>query len=215
MVIRGIPHHIIQRGSRRQRTFFSNDDYDFYIRILRRNCRRHQLEIWAYCLMPNHVHLIGVPDAPGELARAIGETHRYYAVRINKREEWVGHLWQQRFSSYAMDERHLLAAARYIERNPVAAGLTKRPELWRWSSAKAHLKGRDDRLVVVAPLLNLVPDWAGFLREEAAEVHIYQEHERTGLPLGQDSFIDQCERAAGRSLRPGKPGPKGPWKKGE
>jgi putative transposase len=213
VVIGGIPHHIIQRGSRRQRTFFSDDDYDFYIRLLRRRCSRHRVLIWAYCLMPNHVHLIGVPEVPRELALAIGEAHRYYALRINERQKWVGHLWQQRFSSYAMDERHLLAAARYIERNPVAAGLTKRPEAWPWSSAKAHLEGQDDQLVVAAPLLSLVPNWAEFLQQEVADIDVYEEHERTGLPLGEDAFVERCERAVGKRLRPGRPGPKGPWKR--
>jgi putative transposase len=160
--------------------------------------------------MPNHVHLIAVPGRAKELSRAIGETHRYYAVRVNLRQQWVGHLWQQRFSSYPMDEAHLLAAARYIERNPVAAGLVDRPEAWRWSSARAHLEGRDGELVVVAPLLDLVSDWKVFLEQESAYADIHQAHERTGLPLGNDAFVECCEKAVGRSLRHKKPGPKAP-----
>ena len=214
-MIEGIPHHIVQRGSRRQQTFFSDDDYRFYIRVMRRRCCLHDLEIWAYCLMPNHVHLIAVPNRCKELSRAIGEAHRYYAARINMRQKWTGHLWQERFSSYPMDERHLLEAARYIERNPVAAGLTEKPEAWQWSSAMAHLKGRDDALVAVTPLLDIVSDWSAFLRREPEYTDIYRKHERTGLPLGDRAFLARCEQAVGRTLRHGKPGPKGPRKRAQ
>jgi putative transposase len=213
VVIGGIPHHVIQRGSRRQQTFFSEEDYTFYVSVLRQSCIKHDVTLWAYCLMPNHIHLIAVPERSKDLARAIGAAHRCYAVCINQREEWVGHLWQQRFSSYPMDERHLLAAARYIERNPVAAGLTSRPEAWPWSSATAHLAGKDDRLVVVAPLLKLVPNWAAFLQQEADNTDVYQKHERSGLPLGDRVFVEFCEKKTGRALKPGKPGPRGPWKR--
>jgi putative transposase len=210
VVIGGIPHHIIQRGSRRQQTFFSDSDYRAYIEIMRRQCSLHEVKIWAYCLMPNHIHLIAVPEQPNELSRAIGEAHRYYAVRVNARRAWVGHLWQQRFSSYLLDDDHLLSAARYIERNPVAAGLAASPEAWRWSSARAHLSGHDDRLVAAAPLLRVVPDWRGFLQQEPEDTVVYKEHERTGLPLGDAAFVERCEQAAGRILRPRKRGPKGP-----
>lgn len=213
MVIGGIPHHIIQRGNRRQQIFFSDSDFSAYIRVLRERCDRHCVEIWAYCLMPNHVHLIAVPHKPDELGRAIGEAHRYHAMRINLRREWDGHLWRQRFSSYPMDEEYLLTAARYIERNPVAARLTIRPEDWRWSSARAHLTARDDRLVAVEPLLKLVPDWKGFLRQESVITDVYEEHEGTGLPLGDKAFVEHCELMTGRILRKQKPGPKGPGKR--
>jgi putative transposase len=209
VVIEGIPHHVIQRGSRRQQTFFSNSDYEFYMRVMQQRCCLHGIEIWAYCLMPNHVHLIAVPMRADELSRAIGEAHRYYAVRVNMRQKWEGHLWQERFSSYPMDEKHLLAAARYIERNPVAAGLTDRPEIWRWSSARAHLEGRDDGLVMVAPLLNIVPNWGVILQQQSKHIDTYKIHERTGLPLGDEEFLERCETAVGISLRHKKPGPKG------
>jgi putative transposase len=108
-----------------------------------------------------------------------------------------------------MDESYLLAAARYIEMNPVAAQLASRPADYPWSSASAHLAGVDDRLVKVEPLLALVPDWAKFLQlTSPEEVETLQRHERTGRPLGNDSFIDDLETALGRILRPQKPGPK-------
>ena len=124
----------------------------------RRFCRAEQVAIWAYCLMPNHVHLIVVPQSAESLRRAIGEAHRRYTRRINFREGWRGHLWQGRFASSVMDEDHLLTAARYVEFNPMRAGLVQAPSRYRWSSVAAHLKGRDDALVQVAPLLQMAPN---------------------------------------------------------
>ncbi len=120
-------------------------------------CGAHKVEVWAYCLMPNHVHLIAVPKTADGLNRAIGEAHRRYSRMVNVREKWRGHLWQGRFASYALDEPYLLTAARYIELNPVRAGLVRSPSRYRWSSAAAHMRGRDDALVRVRPLKRLVP----------------------------------------------------------
>lgn len=119
----GIPHHVTQRGNRRQQTFFCDDDYQAYSDLMADWCKKYHVEIWAWCLMPNHVHLIAVPETEDGLARAIGEAHRRYTRRINFREKWKGHLWQERFASFPMDESYLLAAARYVEMNPVAAGI--------------------------------------------------------------------------------------------
>ena len=140
----GYPHHITQRGNRRQQTFFCEDDYLAYIELMAEWCRKYRVEIWAWCLMPNHVHLIAVPHTEEALSRAIGEAHRRYTRRINFREKWRGHLWQERFASFPMDEQYLLATARYIEMNPVAAELVQNPEDYRWSSAQAHLAGEDE-----------------------------------------------------------------------
>jgi len=116
-------------------------------------CRAYDVDIWAYCLMPNHVHLIAVPSERESLRLAIGEAHRRYTHRVNFREGWRGHLWQGRFSSYVMDERYLLACARYMENNPVRAGLADRADRWSWSSAKSHIGRKNDKLVNVEPLL--------------------------------------------------------------
>jgi len=160
--------------------------------------------------MPNHVHLIAVPETPEGLCRAVGEAHRRYTRHVNFREGWRGHLWQGRFASFVMDEPHLLTAMRYVELNPVKAGLVERPETYRWSSARAHLEGRDDALARVQPMLDFVGDWEAYLaldvdEEEAA---LMRRHERTGRPLGTRKFIDRLEQQLGRYLRKRKPGPK-------
>jgi len=210
VVAPGLPHHVTQRGNRRQQTFFCDDDYRAYLELMTQWCSRWAVEIWAYCLMPNHVHLIAVPESGDGLRSAIGEAHRRYTRRINFREGWRGHLWQGRFASYAMEERYLLAAARYIEMNPVRAGLVDRPGDYPWSSAAAHILGREDRLFKVAPLLELIDDWGEFVGRQIPErdVSLLRRHERTGRPLGGKSFIDRLERELSRRLRKQKPGPK-------
>lgn len=205
----GHPHHIVQRGNRRQPTFFKDEDYELYIELMAQWCIRYQVDIWAYCLMPNHIHLIAVPRDETGLARAIGEAHRRYTRHVNVREKWRGHLWQERFFSNPLDEYYLLAAARYVEMNPVAAGLVKKPGDYRFSSARAHLEGIDDELVKVGPLLEMIEFWNDFLRlSTEEECMVLQKYNRTGRPLGNDTFINTIEASLGRTLRPQKPGPK-------
>jgi putative transposase len=210
VVVPGLPHHLTQRGNRRQPTFFSDEDYAEYRQLIAAACARCGTQTWAYCLMPNQVHLVMVPSTQDGLRCALGEAHRRYTRGINFRQGWRGHLWQERFHSFVMDEPHLLAAVRYVERNPVRAGLCETAEQWPWSSARAHLSDEDDELVSVRALLDLVPDWAGYLAEEdsdllADKVH---RHARTGRPLGSDAFIQGLEARLGRVLRRQKPGPK-------
>jgi putative transposase len=205
----GFPHHVTQRGNRRQQVFFCDEDYQVYLTLMAQWCRKCKVDIWAWCLMPNHVHLIAVPQTEEGLARAIGEAHRRYTRRINFREGWRGHLWQERFASFPMDESYLLAAARYVEMNPVQSGLTERPEDYPWSSARAHIEGKDDMLVKVAPLLEMVGDWRSFLATVAdVDRDRLRQHERTGRPLGQEAFVEELEADLKRPLRPQKPGPK-------
>lgn len=204
------PHHITQRGNRSQPTFFKPEDYEAYLALMAEWCKKWRVEIWAYCLMPNHVHLIAVPDSQEGLCRAIGEAHRRYTLRINYLKGWRGYLWQGRFTSFVMDQNHLLAAARYIEKNPVRAGLSSGPAGYKWSSAKAHLRGKDDMLVKTAPLLEMVPDWRSFLRgsESKDTAQLLRGHESTGRPLGDNRFMAHLEKKLGRVLAKQKPGRK-------
>jgi putative transposase len=210
IVAAGLPHHVTQRGNRRQQVFFGDDDYRIYRTLLTEGCRAAGVAIWAYCLMPNHVHLILVPRDADGLRAALGEAHRRYTRAVNLREDWRGYLWQGRFASFPMDESHLLACARYVELNPVRAKLARGAGDWRWSSARAHLAGRDDGCVTVAPLLDMVPDWRGFLRSglSEAEHDEIRAGERTGRPQGSPRFIARLEQRLGRTLAKQKPGPK-------
>ena len=210
VVIPGMPHHITQRGNRRQATFFCEEDYAAYLELMGQWCKERGVAVWAYCLMPNHVHLIAVPKSEDGLRRAIGEAHRRYTRRVNFRERWRGHLWQGRFASFVLDEPYLVAAARYVELNPVRAGLAIAPSEYRWSSARAHLKGEDDCLVRVAPLLEIAGNWRRLLLSAVSDEQLkeFREHERTGRVLGDDDFQKRLEKKLGRVLRRQKPGPK-------
>ncbi len=210
IVAPGEPHHVTQRGNRGLRTFFHDADYATYLTILAEYCGAAKVAVWAYCLMPNHVHLVLVPREADGLRAALGEAHRRYTRHINFREGWRGHLWQERFHSFAMDEPHLLAAARYVELNPVRARLVKRAGDWPWSSARAHLAGRDDGVVAVAPLRALVPDWAAYLAGglEPETLEAIRRHTQSGRPLGSAHFVERLEVRLGRVLKPGKRGPK-------
>ena len=209
VVVPGLPHHVTQRGNRRQPVFFSPEDFHAYKALLREWGAKCGVDVWAYCLMTNHVHLMLVPKDESGLRRAVGEAHRRYTRRINFREGWRGHLWQERFASFVMDERHVLAAARYIELNPLRAKMAAAPGAYPWSSAKAHLAAQDDDLVTVKPLLELVPDWHTFLESglTEAERQRIEQHQRTGRPLGSEAFVEDLGNRLGRCLLRRKPGP--------
>ncbi len=210
LVVPGHPHHVTQRGNRRQRTFFNQSDYQTYLALISEAKKVSEVEIWSYCLMPNHVHFIVIPDQEDSLAKLFKVAHRQYTRKINVRNHWRGHLWQERFRSFVMDESHLMSAVRYVEQNPVRAGLCDDPGDWPWSSARAHLHGHSDRIVDVKPMLDRSPDWKHYLgivdtKEMIANLHL---HSSTGRPAGNNDFVESLERLTGRDLRPRKAGRK-------
>ena len=200
----GRPHHVTQRGTRRYRTFFGAADYAEYLDILRDKAERYAVDIWAYCLMPNHIHLIAVPETEEGLRRAIGTTHQLYSQRLNHRQRWKGHVWQGRFFSFPLSENHVLTTARYIELNPVRAKLAWTPEEWPWSSALAHVEGRLTPLLKTNALLERCPNWRELLQEDVSELTAaaIDRHSVTGLPFGDKDFVTALESAAGRPLSP-------------
>ena len=210
VVIPGYPHHITQRGNRRQDVFFYESDYRYYLEQLKEWCSTEDIEIWAYCLMTNHVHLIVKPHVHSNLGKAIGETHRRYTRMINFRQNWRGYLWQGRFASFPMDENWLLQAAAYVELNPVKAGIVKHAWEYPWSSVHANLAGYDDQGIVnIEGLKHYADDWKEYLT--SAEFHVsdaFRKHEKTGRPMGSEQFIENAEILLNRTLKKKKPGPK-------
>lgn len=208
ITVPGLPHHVTQRGNRRQKVFIEEGDYALYRDLLAQHCAANGVTVWSYCLMPNHVHLILVPNSEDGLSRAIGETHRRYSGYINARERVTGHLFQGRFGSVAMDETHLLAAFRYVAMNPVKAKLAQLPAEWAWSSTRAHIAGRDDALVTVQPLLERVNDVAQFL-SDGADPELEQalaKGQSVGRPLMNDDQLARLEKRMKRRLRPARRG---------
>ncbi|MDR1044123.1 MAG: transposase [Candidatus Adiutrix sp.] len=210
IVIPQVPHQVTQRGNRRLPVFFEESDYAAYLAYLADGCAKTGTELWAYCLMPDHVHLLLVPRTEDGLRGALGEAHRRYTRRINFRENWRGHLWQERFASFPVDEKHLLKAAGYMELNPVRARLAASAGDYPWSSARAHLNNFPDPPLKTDRLLALRPDWREFLAGGLSEkdMEALRRHEGTGRPLGGPGFLARIEARLGRTVAPGKPGRK-------
>ncbi|MDJ0712312.1 MAG: transposase [Woeseiaceae bacterium] len=210
LVVPGFPHHVTQRGVRRQTTFFDEQDYRRYLNLARDLLDGAAIEILAYCLMPNHIHAVVVPEHDDSLANYFGPLHKRYAQHTNLRYEWAGHLWQARFYSVAMAAGHTLAAMRYVELNPVRSGLVDLPEQWPWSSARGNLGLVNDVLVPARRASTIVEDWQEFLAvpESQTEITNIRRHTQTGRPDGDVSFINEVESITGRRVRIRKPGRK-------
>ena len=208
IVIPDLPHHITQRGNNRQNIFFTDDDRRFFLRTLAENAECFGLTVHGYCLMTNHLHLIATPRQPESLAKAIGRTHLKYTQYINRLHQRSGHLWQNRFFSCPLDPGHLLAAMRYLERNPVRAHMLRAPWRYPWSSAAIHCGDREDAF----NLLDSAPwrrrwspaTWRAILREPDDEKQIekLRQHTFNGLPLAGDRFLAKLEAKLNRRLRP-------------
>ena len=215
IVVPGLPHHVTARGNRREPIFFEDGDQEVYLDLLAEQTRKARVAVWAYCLMPNHVHLILNPADEAGLARGLGETHRRHTNFINARGRWSGHLFQKRFGSVVMDEAHLAAAFLYVALNPVRARLAAKAADWPWASTSAHLRAAGDGLVALEPLLERMPDFADRLAAaeadgagEARDFQTLRSSETTGRPAGNAEFIAGLERLLGRPLARRAPGRK-------
>lgn len=202
IVVPGYPHHVTARGNRREPIFFETGDQDIYCDLLAEQMHKAKVEVWAYCLMPNHVHLILCPSNKEGLAQAMGAAHRRWANFINARGRWRGHLFDGRYASVAMDERHLMTAVRYVALNPVRAHLAARAQDWSWSSVHAHLKGESDGLVTVEPVLARLGDFSAFIETppDDPEFAAIRAAEAIGRPLGTEDFIAGLEKLLGRQI---------------
>ena len=210
----GIPHHITQRGTRREEVFFTDEDRTSYLEMVAEAADKYGVEFWAWCLMPNHVHFVAVPKDERSLARCFGKAHTQYARRINFRKGWRGSIWQGRFASCPLDEQHAWHAVRYVERNPVRAKLVRVAWSYEWSSAAYHVGLREtDALIRRMPkAAQMAEDWRGYLHEEdEAALTSLRREGWVGRPVGSAAFLKRVEERLDRSLVRGKPGrpPKG------
>lgn len=210
IVIPNTAHHITQRGNRGEHVFLEKSDYQTYLDILTEQCKRFDTAIYSYCLLPNQIHLIVEPQKPELMARAIGETHRRYTNNINARQNWRGHLFQDRFFSYPMDEQNTLRAARFIETLPVTAGIAPKCENYLWSSAKSRIKVIENSFLKPFRSFHAIHNWADYLERpmDPNELKTIQTHLQTGRPRGSDLFLDNIEIEIGRTVRPQKRGRK-------
>jgi putative transposase len=202
-----LPHHITQRGNRREDVFFTNTDRQMYLSWLKDYCDQHKVDILAYCLMTNHVHLVAVPSTEKGLQDVLKPLHMRYAQRLNRQRGWTGHVWQGRFFSSPLDEPYMWAAIRYVERNPVRARLVRRAENYPWSSAAAHCHLKDD-LVLTSKArwwkqFQQNDNWSEWLAEgdELKDLTELRRNSDKGLPCGSDFFVKKLEKKVGRLLQ--------------
>jgi len=185
-----------------------DDDRRVYLAYFKESAARCGLAVWGYCLMTNHVHLVAVPESEDSLARALGRTHLMYAQHIHRLHGRVGHFWQSRFCSCALDEAHAVAALVYVELNPVRAGMAEKPWAYRWSSAAAHcgLWGDPSGALDLSAWFEQMPatEWQATLETvqdaRGEVVDTLRLHTRTGRPLGSDAFLSNVETLLGFRL---------------
>lgn len=211
VVLPEVAHHVTQRSVEHSSVFVTDADRRTYLRLLHGNLQPAGVRLLAWCLMTNHVHLVLVPETAGSLAALMRRVHGRYAQYFNARAGRCGHLWQNRFFGCAMDETHLWRALRYVERNPVRAGLVRCAEEYLWSSARAHMLGEDE-----GGLLDMAwwrangpngAQWAKELRveEDTADLREVRECTYAGRPLGEDRFVREVAESYGRHWARGRP----------
>ena len=212
VVVPNCPHHITQRGNRREKIFFQEGDELKYLEIMSVQLARYNIECWSYCLMPNHVHFILVPKDENSLARAVGEAHRRYTQFVGFRDKWRGHLFQGRFYSVAMDEAHLMAAFRYVALNPVKAKLCVKAKDWQFSSTYAIVNKKSDKYVNVESANQRINNFTKFItRENNVESQLWAQiraHEFTGRPVGAKEWLARLDAQMDGKVLPKKRGPK-------
>ncbi len=209
----GLPHHLIQRGNNRQSIFVDESDCASYLRELAELADGHGLAIHAYVLMPNHVHLLATPGQSETLPRVMQALGRRYVRRFNDRHGRTGTLWEGRYRSTLIEtDRYLLACMRYIEMNPVRAGLVHEPGHYRWSSHAHHIGLRVDKVITehaVYWALGNTPfeRQVAYRRlfegsQEAGEVEAIRYATHRGWALGQQAFVESVSQSVGRRAAP-------------
>ncbi len=210
IVATGTPHHITQRGNRKAEVFLDDEDREKYLHFLRKYARKHGLETHAYCLMSNHIHLVATPLKSHSMSRALGSANMCYAQHFNRKYSLSGRLWQGRFFSCVLDERHALAAVRYAERNPVRAGLVGHAWDYKWSSAQGHIgEARDPLLSKNWPPQDMLAQWKELLTESESmdDIEGLRRCTRADRPLGSPLFIRELEQALSKPLGRKRVGP--------
>ena len=198
------PHHITQRGNYQQKVFEEEEDYLCYLEWLYDYSRKYSLNIWAYCLMTNHVHFVTVPMEINSLAKTFNTLHMRYAQYFNKKKKLKGHLWQSRFYSCILDEKHVYASVRYVENNPVRAGIVGAPHEYKWSSAKSRIYKKHNPVLSNDCFLDKeIIDWSAYLMKSGDENLVVRIRESTkaGRPCGDEGFVTKMEGLMGRELK--------------
>ncbi len=219
IIVPGAAHHVTQRGNNQQDVFFVDDDRHVYLELLHMQAQRFGFRVDGYCLMTNHVHVVGAPKDEAALCKTFGRTHFLYTQYINRLHGRSGHLWQNRFFSCPMDEENALNALCYVELNPVRAGMVRQPWRYAWSSAAAHCgKGAAHPMLDVIAWRDTMPveAWRATLKEfvrDAGAADSVRRSTHTGRPLGSDTFLSKVEKVLCRRVRALPVGRQKGWRK--
>ena len=212
-VLPGQPQHVIQRGNNRDIIFVSDMDYQFYLEKLGDVCRRFQCQLHAYVLMTNHVHLLITPQTEKGISQVMQSLGRYYVQYFNFIYKRTGTLWEGRYKASLIDaERYLMTCYRYIELNPVRAGMVLHPADYRWSSYQHNAMGRLDPLISEHELYGRLARNAGKRRNRYAalfksaisdtDLETIREATNKAWVLGNDRFKERIEQMIGRQAKP-------------
>ncbi len=199
-VLPGHLHHVTQRGNYRRNIFFEDQDKAVYLKYINEYAEQYGTQIYAYSLMDNHVHFIVRPHTVDSLARTFKVTHQKYSLYLNKRLKEYGHRWQARFYSCVVLGSHIPKAIRYVEQNPVRAGMVDVPWKYAWSSARAHL-GKEYRIITLADITEYVKvdSWKEFLmsQDDPEELKLL----RVSTDQGKVFAVDEEVRALEERFR--------------
>lgn len=165
----GFVYHILNRGNSKQKVFHKDKDYEAFIRLMKEAKERYPIKLFAYCLMPNHFHMVLKPVYGKDLSRYMQWLMTSHVRRYHSHYRTSGHIWQGRFKSFLIQEDgHLLIVLRYVEGNPVRAGLTTSARDWGWSSHKEALGERARSLIDDIPI-ELPDEWGRYVDEPLTE----------------------------------------------
>lgn len=203
-------HHITQRGNYRQEIFECDDDFKQYLTWLEEYSKKYKIDVVAYCLMTNHVHIIGTPKDRESFAKVFNILAMRYSQYINRKRKSCGHVWQGRYFSCVLDEKYLYHAIRYVEQNPVRAKMVKDAWDYKWSSAQTHIGIETESIISLKKTFSMdAEEWKEYLKEVDEEVNTeVRLKTKRGLVAGTERFIKKLEKRLKRSLKcldPGRP----------
>jgi putative transposase len=206
IVIPKYPYHVTQRGNYRQEIFQDREDQIKYLSWIEEYSKKYQMLVYAYCLMNNHIHFICTPLSKNSLAKVFSSVHMRYSQYYNKKLKARGHLWQGRFYSCILEHEHVYSAVRYVERNPVRAGLVRKPWEWEWSSAAFHVGDVKESRVKFGDLSDIMDikdvNWREYItdKDDPREMDEIRKCTMLGRPWGGAEFITAISKVLGISL---------------
>ena len=213
----GVPQHVVQRGNNREPCFYAVDDYFRYLDDLHDAAFKNQVAIHAYVLMSNHVHLLATPGQAYSITHMMQDLGRKYVRYINRTYRRTGTLWEGRYKASLVDsEAYLLTCMRYIEMNPLRAGMVDSPGDYNWSSYLGNAQGKNDKIIETHPVYQSLGTTESDQRHAYRELFRYhlddnqvpaiRDSLNQELVLGRDDFKDKIEHMLKRQTRPGQPG---------